>query len=307
MPTVSREYKDRLFNFIFGREENKAWTLNLYNAVNGTSYSDTELISINTIREVLYLGMHNDVSFLIAGEINLYEQQSSYNPNMPLRLLQYLGNLFEKYITERNLNKYGSTLIMLPVPKLVVFYNGEKEQPDESVLRLSDAFSTGAEGSEAGAESDVSVSVEADVEVVVRMINVNQGRSPNLLESCQPLKEYAWLMQRIRENIKVNQDNGVDKELIVIKAVDQAVEETPKDYLLKPFLDAHRAEVQGMLLTEYNEAEAMKLFEMDGERKKTVEVANSMYDDGLEPERIARILKLKVTDVEVMLGLRKMA
>ena len=114
-------------------------------------------------------------------------------------------------------------------------------------------------------------------------------------------------MQRIRENIKVNQDNGVDKELIVIKAVDQAVEETPKDYLLKPFLDAHRAEVQGMLLTEYNEAEAMKLFEMDGERKKTVEVANSMYDDGLEPERIARILKLKVTDVEVMLGLRKMA
>ena len=127
MPTVSREYKDRLFNFIFGREENKAWTLNLYNAVNGTSYSDTELISINTIREVLYLGMHNDVSFLIAGEINLYEQQSSYNPNMPLRLLQYLGNLFEKYITERDLNKYGSTLISLPVPKLVVFYNGEKE------------------------------------------------------------------------------------------------------------------------------------------------------------------------------------
>jgi len=127
MPTVSREYKDRLFNFIFGSEENKAWTLNLYNAVNGTSYTDPGLISINTIKEVLYLGMHNDVSFLIAGEINLYEQQSSYNPNMPLRLLQYLGNLFEKYITERNLNKYGSTLIMLPVPKLVVFYNGEKE------------------------------------------------------------------------------------------------------------------------------------------------------------------------------------
>ena len=296
MPTVSREYKDRLFNFIFGREENKAWTLNLYNAVNGTSYSDTELISINTIREVLYLGMHNDVSFLIAGEINLYEQQSSYNPNMPLRLLQYLGNLFEKYITERDLNKYGSTLISLPVPKLVVFYNGEKDQPDETVLRLSDAFPKGT---------------EADVEVVVRMINVNQGRSPQLMESCQPLKEYAWLMQMIRENIKVNQDNGVDKELTVMKAVDQAIEEMPKDYLLKPFLDAHRAEVQGMLLTEYNEAEAMKLFEMDGVRKGRIDQkaddARAMYDDGLEPERIARILKLDVTDVEVMLGLRKMA
>ena len=300
MPTVNREYKDRLFNFIFGREENKAWTLNLYNAVNGTSYADPELISINSIREVLYLGMHNDVSFLIAGEINLYEQQSSYNPNMPLRLLQYLGNLFEKYITERDLNKYGSTLITLPVPKLVVFYNGEKDQPDETVLRLSDAFPEGA---------------EADVEVVVKMINVNQGRSPNVMENCQPLKEYAWLMQKIREKIKVNQGNGVDKDLIVMKAVDQAIEEMSKDYLLKPFLDAHRAEVQGMLLTEYNEAEAMKLFEMDGVRKgraegireKTVEDARAMYDDGLEPERIARILKLDVTDVEVMLGLRKMA
>ena len=300
MPTINREYKDRLFNFIFGREENKAWTLNLYNAVNGTSYADPELISINTIREVLYLGMHNDVSFLIAGEINLFEQQSSYNPNMPLRLLQYLGNLFEKYITERDLNKYGSTLITLPVPKLVVFYNGEKDQPDETVLRLSDAFPEGA---------------EADVEVVVKMINVNQGRSPNVMENCQPLKEYAWLMQKIREKIKVNQGNGVDKDLIVMKAVDQAIEEMSKDYLLKLFLDAHRAEVQGMLLTEYNEAEAMKLFEMDGVRKgraegireKTVEDARAMYDDGLEPERIARILKLDVTDVEVMLGLRKMA
>lgn len=304
MPTVSREYKDRLFNFIFGSEENKAWTLNLYNAVNSTSYTDPEMININTIKEVLYLGMHNDVSFLIAGEINLYEQQSSYNPNMPLRLLQYLGNLFEKYITKRGFNKYGSTLISLPVPKLIVFYNGEKDQPDETVLRLSDAFSEGAKAD-----------VEPDVEVVVRMINVNQGRNPKLMERCQPLREYAWLMQRIRENIKANQDNGVDKELIVIKAVDQAIEEMPKDYLLKPFLDAHRAEVQGMLLTEYNEAEAMKLFEMDGVRKgrtegrteKTVEVAKSMYEEGLALDLIARILKMDVADVEVMLGLRKMA
>ena len=180
-------------------------------------------------------------------------------------------------------------------------YSGvENYRPDETVLRLSDAFPEGA---------------EADVEVVVKMINVNQGRSPNVMENCQPLKEYAWLMQKIREKIKVNQGNGVDKDLIVMKAVDQAIEEMSKDFLLKLFLDAHRAEVQGMLLTEYNEAEAMKLFEMDGVRKgraegireKTVEDARAMYDDGLEPERIARILKLDVTDVEVMLGLRKMA
>ena len=98
MALVNREYKDRLFVFIFGREENKEWTLSLYNAVNGSHYTDPSAIEITTIQEVLYLGMHNDVSFVIADELNLYEQQSSYNPNMPLRQLQYLGLLYEGYL-----------------------------------------------------------------------------------------------------------------------------------------------------------------------------------------------------------------
>ena len=101
MPTVQREYKDRLFNFIFGSEENKAWTLSLYNAVNNTNYTDPDAVQINTIKEVLYLGMHNDASFLLAEDMNLYEQQSTFNPNMPIRMMQYAGNLYEKYIKEK--------------------------------------------------------------------------------------------------------------------------------------------------------------------------------------------------------------
>ena len=91
MATVNDEYKDRLFSFIFGQEENKKWTLELYNAVNGSHYENPDEIQITTIREVLYLGMHNDVSFMISDEMNLYEQQSTYNPNMPVRQLQYCG------------------------------------------------------------------------------------------------------------------------------------------------------------------------------------------------------------------------
>ena len=120
------QYKDRLFNFLFGSEENKAWTLSLYNAVNGSSYTNPDEIEITTIKEVMYLGMHNDVSFLIAEEMALYEQQSSYNPNIPLRMLQYSGNLYEKYIRQNKLNKYGTAVLKLPVPKLVTFYNGAK-------------------------------------------------------------------------------------------------------------------------------------------------------------------------------------
>ena len=87
MASENVQYKDRLFNFLFGAEENRAWTLSLYNAVNHSDYQDPDAIEITTIKEVMYLGMHNDVSFLIMGEMNLYEQQSTYNPNMPVRML----------------------------------------------------------------------------------------------------------------------------------------------------------------------------------------------------------------------------
>ena len=104
------QYKDRLFNFIFGSEENKAWTLSLYNAINGSSYTDPSAIEITTIKEVMYLGMHNDTSFLIYEVLELWEQTSTFNPNLPLRMMQYAGNLYEKFIKQHGLNKYGSKL-----------------------------------------------------------------------------------------------------------------------------------------------------------------------------------------------------
>ena len=244
------QYKDRLFNFIFGSEENKAWTLSLYNAVNGSSYTDPTAIEINTIKEVMYLGMHNDVSFLISDNMNLYEQQSTYNPNMPLRFLQYAGNLYEKYIVQHELNKYSSTLLALPVPKLIVFYNGERNQPEETILKLSDSFLSGA---------------DTDIEVWVRMLNVNYGNSPKLLRACKPLAEYSWLVSEIRNN------NASKDEAGFSSAIDYAISIMPDDYVIKPFLKAHQAEVKGMLLTEYNEVEAMKLFERDGWKRGRAE------------------------------------
>ena len=247
MAAVQREYKDRLFNFIFGSEENKAWTLSLYNAINGTDYTDPSKVQINTIKEVLYLGMHNDTSFLLTDDMNFYEQQSSYNPNMPLRMMQCAGNLYEKYIKENGLNKYGSELLQLPVPKLIVFYNGETEAEDETILRLSDSFPEGS---------------KPDIEVNVRMLNINHGRNQKLLDACEPLKEYSWLMQEIRKNRKTME---------IEDAVDKAMADMPEDYVIRPFLDAHKVEVSGMLLTEYNEAETMELFRQEGVDKNRIE------------------------------------
>ena len=277
MTKDNREYKDRLFSFLFGSEENREWTLSLYNAVNGTNYTDPSAIEITTIKEVMYLGMHNDVSFLIAEEMALYEQQSTFNPNMPVRMLQYAGNLYEKYIKKQKQNKYGSTLIMLPVPKLVVFYNGAAEKPDEMILKLSDSFSMDSSKK----------SVNPDIEVKVLMLNVNYGRNRKLLEACKPLEEYSWLVEKIRANNTTKDEDGMKS------AIDMAISEMPDEYLIKPFLEAHKAEVKGMLLTEYNETEQMELFREDGRKdglkeglkegrkEGRIEVLISLVKDGI--------------------------
>ena len=265
MSQIDVKYKDRLFTFIFGQEENRAWTLSLYNAVNGSHYTDPKDIQINTIKEVIYLGMHNDVSFIIADELNLYEQQSSYNPNMPLRQMQYVSLLFESYISSRKLNKFGKTRIHLPTPKLIVFYNGLKDTEDETILKLSDSFSN---------------DVQADIEVRVRMLNINHGKNKTLMDSCRPLMEYSWIINEIRLKAKLTD---------IKSAVDAVIDNLPDDFVLKPFLIKHKVEVGTMLLTEYNEDEVHELFKeegrqegrQEGKQEGMIEFAAQMVKDKL--------------------------
>ena len=94
---AQREFRDRLFKFIFGNPDHKEWTLQLYNAINGSHHTNVDDIQLNTIDDILYMGMKNDVSFLINDTISFYEQQSAINPNMPMRYLIYLGRLYSKY------------------------------------------------------------------------------------------------------------------------------------------------------------------------------------------------------------------
>lgn len=284
MNSANLKYKDRLFNAIFGAEENKSWTLSLYNAVSGSSYTDPSAITITTIHEIMYLSMHNDVSFLIGNEMNLYEQQSTYNPNMPLRMLMYIGHLYDKYLREEKLNRYSSQLLRIPAPKLVVFYNGMKEQPEKTTLKLSDAYPEGISGA---------------VEAVVLMLNINSGRNKELMEACKPLAEYAWFVEEVRKNTR-----NTDKESRVL-AVDRAITAVPDDFLIKPFLEVHRAEVRGMILEEYNEAEQMELFRQDGVKEgrekgrkegqkegKILGTIETMRDDGKDDQAIiVRLIK----------------
>ena len=262
MPTGNHQFSDRLFNFIFGSEKHRDWTLSLYNAVNHTNYTDPSVIEFTTIRETLYLGMHNDVSFLISSLLNLYEQQSSYNPNMPLRLLQYAGNMYEQFIVINKKNKYGKTLIKLPVPKLVVFYNGPDERPEEETLNLSDAFPEELRDA-------------SDIQVRVRMFNVNMGKNDDLMTTCKPLAEYAWIVDTIRKNEAMLRD-AVERDKVLDIAIDRTIDAIPDDFVTKTYLEAHRAEVKGMLLTEYNEAKAMELFREEGREEGRAQGMNTL-------------------------------
>lgn len=136
-PTLNREYKDSLFRLIFSEKKD---LLDLYNALNGTSYSDPEELEVNTLEDAVYISIKNDISFLVGGTLNLYEHQSTYNPNLPIRGLIYLAHLYEGYIEDGQINLYSSGLKKLPFPQYFVFYNGTKKAPDRSLLKLSDAF-----------------------------------------------------------------------------------------------------------------------------------------------------------------------
>lgn len=229
---ANRLYKDRVFKFIFGNPENKEWTLSLYNAVNGSNYSNPDDIQFNTIEDAVYMSMKNDVSFIILDEMNLWEHQSSFNPNMPMRFLTYGTQLYEKYTATSGYYKFSRKLQRLPKPHCICFYNGTEEQPEQQVLKLSDAF--GGEG---------------DIEVKVKMLNVNYGKNRELMETCQPLREYAWLVDRVREHQRVLQN--------LEAAVDASINEMPDGFVIRTLIEAHRAGVKKMFLTEYDE-EKMK-------------------------------------------------
>ena len=228
---ANREYKDRLFKFIFGNPDNKEWTLSLYNAINGSSYTDPNDIMLNTIEDVVYMNMKNDVSFLVADTMSFYEQQSAFNPNMPMRFLIYAGMAYSRYIDEsRNYRRYSSKQQKAPAPKCVCFYNGTAEKEDKTILKLSDSF---------GAEQ------KSDIEVTVTMLNVNYGHNHQLMEICRPLKEYAWFVDRVRFYRKITDT--------LENAIDRALNDLSEDSLIKPFLMANRSEVKRMCITEYDE------------------------------------------------------
>ncbi len=226
--THNRQYKDRLWRMIFNNKED---LLQLYNAINHTDYQNPDDLKVNTLEDVLYLSMKNDVSFLVGGTMNLYEHQSTFNPNMPLRGVFYFSRVYEGYVADNNLMIYHEKRVRLPKPKYIVFYNGTKNQPDSMELKLSDCF----ENTDNEAPC---------LECTATMLNINYGHNQELMKHCRKLEEYSIFVQCVREYIQ--------SEPSVEDALEKAIDTCINQDVLADFLKKHRAEVTNMILTTYD-------------------------------------------------------
>ena len=260
----NRKYKDRLFQKVFEKKED---LLSLYNAVNHTSYKNADELEITTLDDVIYLSMKNDLSFIISATLNLYEHQSTFNENMPIRGLLYFARLYEAYIKKNKLDIYGRKLIILPEPCYIVFYNGRSSQPDEMELKLSDAF-----------QADNSNPV---LECRARMININLGHNQELMEGCKRLWDYSYFIAEVNKNF----DKGDALEKAIKKAMDVCIEKG----VLLDILEKSRNEVFNMLLTEYDEKLHMKtLYEQgrDKERERMNKLIIILSEEGKTEELV---------------------
>lgn len=239
---VHRNYKDSIFRMLYLDEKE---LLSLYNAVNGTDYTEVENLEINTLKNAIYMNMKNDVSFLFNFQVNLYEQQSTVNPNMPLRDLIYVTKLLQNVVRDYDL--YSSTLVKIPAPRFVVFYNGTEKQPERRVYKLSDAFTKKQD--------------KPELELIVTVLNINVGNNADLLENCKTLREYMQYTDKVRMYAL---------QLPIEDAVECAVTECIKEGILAEFLKRNRAEAIEVSIFEYNEELHLANMRREG------------YEEGLE-------------------------
>ena len=228
--TVNRTFKSTLFIMLFADRKN---LLELYNAITGKHYADPELLEINTLENAIYMSMKNDVSFLIDGRLSLYEHQSTKNPNLPLRFLLYISHLYSRLTVKANL--YGETIVRIPAPEFIIFYNGKDEMPERQLLKLSDMYSVKEK--------------RPKLELEATLLNISGTNNRKLKEACRTLRDYAIYTDKIRTYTETME---------LPEAVDRAINECIKEDVLRNFLMEYKAEARAMSIFEYDQERHMQ-------------------------------------------------
>ncbi|MBS6875576.1 MAG: hypothetical protein KH214_00535 [Ruminococcus sp.] len=241
----------------------KSELLKLYNAINGTHYDDPAMLTITTLDNAIYMTMENDLSFIIDMRLALYEQQSTVNPNLPLRFLMYIADIYSAYVKDMNI--YSSKKLQIPLPSFVIFYNGVQSQPDKSEFLLSELFHPTTD--------------EPALELKAVMLNINKGHNQELMNACHTLRDYSEYVARIRT---------YSGELPFADAVEKAITECIQENILRDFLLKNRAEAKAMSIYEYDEAKTMRMFRDEG------------YEEGKIQTTIEMCLEFNLSSDEIL-------
>lgn len=250
---ANRKYKDTVFRMLFSDRNN---LLSLYNAVNGSNYEDPDALEIVTLENAVYMGMKNDLAFIVDTGLFLYEHQSTYNPNMPLRDLFYISGEYQKLVNHKSL--YSSVLQKLPAPNFIVFYNGSEREEDCWTNYLSESYEN--------------LAGEPNLELKVLTLNINEGHNPELMEQCQILREYAQYVAKVREYAR---------EADLDTAVEQAVNDCIQNGILAEFLRKNKSEVIAMSIFEYDKEEEERKLRKAEYEAGVADGFNNGFNDGI--------------------------
>ena len=285
MRKYNRHYKDSVFVDLFSSDRTaKDNFLALYNALYNTNYQSTAILKNIRLKQTMYMSFANDVSYLVDNKIIvLAEHQSTVNPNMPLRCLEYVTRLYEHIQNPRD--RYSRALKKIPVPVFYVFYNGRENIPAQKILRLSDSFIKQPE--------------TPTLELVVKLININYDKDSRIVKRCEPLGQYSLFVDAVRRHIAVDKEHGFEN----------AIKECIKNDILKEYLQRKSREVINMLIAEYDydtdiavqREESLMLGIQQGEargsRQKALETAKTMLTMGYPLNDICKISGLSPEEV----------
>lgn len=275
--SANRTYKSKIFAMLY---RNKKELLELYNAISGNNYQDPEILEINTLENAIYMSMHNDISFIIDSRLSLYEHQSTYSPNLPLRYLLYVADIYSAMT--KNFNLYGTKRLQIPTPQFIIFYNGKTEQPDRQILKLSHAYTISQEN--------------PSLELKAIMLNINKGHNVPLMNACKSLRDYAEYTAKVRDYTKI-----MDLE----EAVDTAIEECIRDGILAEFLEQNKMEAKSVSIYEYDMEEHIRMereeAHQDGRDEKLKEQIEKKMKKGKTLSEIAEDLEEDESEIRRVL------
>ena len=269
----NREYKSDVFSMLM---QDKRRALELYNAMNDTDYDNPDEVEMVTLAGGISLSVRNDASFVVGDNLSIYEHQSTVCPNMALRSLIYFVAVIKERISGRRRqivgddggnyadgrqhgrNIYGKSLIKIPTPKFVVFYNGAEKQPEEMTQYLSDSFEQKTDAPE--------------LELKCKVYNINYGKNRAIMDECRWLDEYMMFVDKVREYHNSKDEEELEDD--INKAIDYCIEND----ILKEFLSERRGEVTKVMALDYTFDKQLEM--------ERAEAWNGGKKEGIEEGRI---------------------